>query len=220
MSITAGEWATLFETALKERAEIETRCSTEGGFEPLVVEPFFPGFKVLKPGCDARYYPSWGGWPSMEETFADARPVEHLLAAVRRAGLSVAYERKPKSNWASLFGRREINVHRFYEGKPFEVFFNVAHELAHFVLHRRRPRRKDPILLERETAILEWYIMRLCAEDIHPIRVDVRKQFPESDRDPLIPPPLPERVRTKREMLRSRDRLMIGAAMIEDLFCK
>jgi hypothetical protein len=27
-----------------------------------------------------------------------------------------------------------------------------------------------------------------------------------------------ERVRTKKELLRSRDRLLIGAAMIEDLF--
>lgn len=222
MSLTAGQWAALFETALRERAEIENRIAEKWFGHTGVFEPFFPGFLIRTATGDVSYHLCCGGLPTISAEVDATKPLGVLLAAVARAGLTVEYVAKPQASWASLFGRKVIGVQRFYRDRPHEVFFTVSHELAHFVLHRKRP--KDPEMIERETHIVEGFLMKKCVEpveSVRPIYVTLRRPVPDDFEFLAIeyrPAPYVPPVRTKRQLLASRERILNAAAMIEDLF--
>jgi hypothetical protein len=222
VSFTAGQWAAQFETALRDRAEIENRMARRWGSATGIFEPFFPGFRKRMPDGDMTYHLSEGGQPGLADDLDAQHPLDCLLAAVARAGLTVRYVAVPKPSWPSLFDRKEVGIQRFYKDKPLSAFYTVSHELAHFVLHRKRP--KDPDMIETETRILEGYLMKKCIDDVgypRPVYVTIRKPAPpdfeflaqEWRPIPYVPP-----VRTRRQMVASRERILNAAAMIEDLF--
>jgi hypothetical protein len=222
VSFTAGQWARQFEEALRDRAEIENRMARRWGSATGIFDTFFPGFRKRTPDGEITYHLSEGGRAGLAEDLDAQHPLNCLLAAVARAGLTVKYVPVPKPSWPSLFDRKEVEVMRFYKDKPAEVFYTVSHELAHFVLHRKRP--KDPDMIETETRILEGYLTKKCIDGVgypRPVYVTIRKPVPpdfeflaqERRPVPYVPP-----IRSKRQMLASRERILQGAAMIEDLF--
>lgn len=222
MSLTAGQWAAQFENALRDRADIENRMGSRFGAAAGVFEPFFPGFRKRTLDGGVTYHLSEGAQPGLTDDLDVQQPLNCLLAAAARAGLTVTYVPVPKPSWPSLFDRREIQVMRFYKEKPFGAFYTISHELAHFVLHRKRPR--DPEMIERETTIIEGFLVKKCIDGVgypRPVYVTIRKPVPDDFEFlakewrpvPYVPP-----IRSKRQMLASRDRILTGAAMIEDLF--
>jgi hypothetical protein len=223
VSFTAGQWAAQFEEALRDRAEIENRMARRWGSATGIFEPFFPGFRKRDPSGDVSYHLSQGGRAGLAEDLDAQHPLKCMLAAVARAGLTVKYVPVPKPSWPSLFDRREVQVMRFYKDKPLEVLYTASHELAHFVLHRKRP-KKDPEMIEEETRIIESYLMKKCIDDVgypRPVYVTIRKPVPEDFEflaEEYRPVPYVPPIRSKRQMLASRERILNGAAMIEDLF--
>lgn len=221
--LTAGQWAAQFEEALRDRAEIENRIAAKEGFDGGVFEPFFPGFKRRDDSGETRYHLCSGGLRGLREDQDASKPLERMCAAATRAGLRVKYlPTVRRRSWPSLFDRREIQIMRFYQDRPLGAFYTVSHELAHFVLHRKRP--KDPEIIEMETGIIEGFLLRKCVEQVEspaPIRLTIRTPVPDDFEflaaefrpTPYFPP-----IRSKRQMLASRERILTGAAMIEDLF--